>query len=84
MFDIAEMVEIPIVGDEAIEKWKAFLKVDAIQNGGSASIVLRRVIDNKPLKITAFSDGLIVVDILDGFSLAEELSAFQMQLVSGE
>jgi hypothetical protein len=69
-------IEIPIVSDNAVEKWKEFLKADAVANGGSASTIVRRVFDNRPLKITAFSDGLVVVEVLDGFRLAEELAAF--------
>lgn len=76
---ITDLIYIPIVGDEAVEKWKKFLLADAIANGGTASAIVRRVIDNKPLKITAFDDGMIVVEIMDGFRLAEELAEFQRE-----
>ena len=68
-------VSISYVGDGAIEKWKEFLRADALANGGSASVVVRRIDDNKPIKITVFDDGLIVVEIMTGFDLAEELAA---------
>lgn len=76
MQSVQLQIEIPVVSERAIEKWKEFLRADAVANGGSASTIVRRVFDNRPLKIVAFSDGLVVIEILDGFRLAEELAAF--------
>lgn len=73
-------IELPLVGESAIEKWKNFLRNDAVTNGGSASVLLRRIVDNAPLKITAFNDGIIVIEVLDGFNLAKELAMLEIEL----
>lgn len=74
------VIDLPYVTKSSILTWKKILLQDTKENGGSASMIVRRLSDNKPLKLMAFDDGLFVIEILDGFSLAEELAQFQIEL----
>jgi len=55
--------DIPVVSDEALERWKAFLRADVAQNGGTAAMVLRRRGGDAFIRVIADSQTIIVEEL---------------------
>ena len=57
--------DIPVVSDEALEKWKHCLRADVLQNGGTASTIVRRRDGEAFVRIIADSQTIIVEELTE-------------------
>ena len=53
-------MDIPLVTEEGMEKWRVFLMEDALKNGGTASTLLRLLPEGRPVKLMCCSQVNIV------------------------
>jgi hypothetical protein len=68
-------LEEPLVSEDGLIQWIAFLQDDAQKNGGTASTFLRLKPEGRPVKVTCCSR-VVIVEFLTDIEFAIEKATF--------